>query len=127
MSADDRKSLGKAGLTLAEVFAKAAIRSEKQLHQLIEQDLSRRNVPYYHSRTDKRATISRGLPDFAFAFEGVPVAVECKLAGEQLTAEQELTLEKMRLCGWKVFVIHDFDEYMDALQHARELAKTRKD
>jgi hypothetical protein len=117
MNPDDRKSLGKAGRTAEECYRANVIRLERDLHKQICNDLTRREIVFYHSRTDRKSTIGVGLPDFAFALNGCPLAIEVKLPGEKLTPQQETVCDLMRQNGWHVHTVHSFDEFLAAIRH----------
>jgi len=119
MRPEDRKAMGKAGLTADEAYAKFADRSEKDLHKLIWAELTRRGIVVIHSRMDRRSTTAKGIPDFCFALPGtaygIPIAVEVKTATGQLTREQKITMELMEKNGWETHVVRSFDEFLKIL------------
>ena len=67
MSADDRRSLGKGTMTKDEALAKAALKSERDLQDLISEYLRMKNIVAVRSRMDKKTTVPVGTPDFVFA------------------------------------------------------------
>lgn len=115
MRPEDRKALGKAGLTADEAYQKFADRSEKELHKLIYAELTRRGVVVIHSRMDRKSSTAVGIPDFCYCYDGVAFAVEVKTATGPLTREQKTTLEKMSANGWSTHVIRSFDEFLKLL------------
>lgn len=112
MRPEDRKQFGKAGLTPEEAYVKFANREEKELHKLISAELTRRGIVFIHSRMDRKSTTAVGIPDFCFAFDGTPFAVEVKTATGQLTREQKTTMDRMSNNGWQVWTVRSFDEFL---------------
>lgn len=115
MRPEDRKALGKAGLTADEAYQKFADRQEKNLHKLIWAELTRRGIVVIHSRMDRKSTTIKGLPDFCFVHYSVPYAIEVKTQTGQLTREQKITMQRMALNGWMTHVVRSFDEFLDIL------------
>lgn len=118
MSAEDRKSLGKAGLTLVEVFAKEEAKSERELHKMIGNLLRQRSIEFVESRMDKRTTQKRGVPDFLMAIEGQACAIEVKYGNGKLSEEQATMLHKLEISPnkWRVVVIRSVDEMLNFLR-----------
>jgi hypothetical protein len=78
--------------TLMEVFAKEDRKRELDMHKDFEAWLRLNEIPFVHSRTDKKSTTAVGTPDFVILLEGRGFAIELKGPGGRLTAEQEKTL-----------------------------------
>lgn len=116
MSKDDRKALGKAGVTSEEAADKAQARSEKELQDQIEQFLRMRGVKWIvRSRMDRKTTNQKGNPDFLFVYHGTPMAWEAKLPGESLRVEQHQAAVNMLQDGWHWRVITDLSEAKETL------------
>jgi hypothetical protein len=105
-----RAKLGKAAVTSEEAQAKGAAKLEKQIQQTIRQWLDLKGWFYCWQRMDKRARGKAGQPDFvvcvprggavasgAPAKRGVFVAIECKMPGGTVSAEQH---EALALIAW---------------------------
>lgn len=73
-----------------------------------------------HSRMDKASTQAKGVPDFLFAVEGVPVALEAKVKGRKVTPEQAGWLTALRLDGWITSVVRSIKDVAHVLGQARE-------
>lgn len=112
----ERKRLTGSPLTSPERIAKEDAKLERELHKLISQELNRRQIPFIHSRTDKKTTQQKGIPDFVFVINGQPFAVECKTAVGALTKEQESILTDMKKSGWTVSVCRSFVEFLTVIQ-----------
>ena len=78
--------------TLMEVFAKEDRKNELAMHREFEGWLRLNEIPYVHSRTDKKATTAVGTPDFVILNQGMGIAVELKGPGGSLTEAQSRTL-----------------------------------
>jgi len=96
-------------------FKSYEVRLEKDLHNLIQNELTRRGIFAIHSRTDRKTTQQVGVPDFIFCFPGVPIAVECKLPGAKLTDDQAYVAAKMQKNGWLYFVVTSYEEFREIL------------
>src|SRR4030095_11263556 len=94
MSDEDRKKLGRHGMTLQEIMDKFVAKSEKELHQQIEGLLRLKGIQSFHSRTDKRTTRPVGEPDFLMAIKGQACAVEVKYGDGKLMEEQATILDR---------------------------------
>jgi len=65
-----------------------------------------------HSRMDKRTTNEPGTPDFVlFAPHGAMI-IECKRPGAKLSQEQQVYHHELRLLGWRVGVVHTWEEFI---------------
>lgn len=100
---------------------KIDLRLEKDLHQLIGNDLNRRGIFGVHSRMDKKTSQKKGVPDWIFALPrpdgaALPVAIECKRPGERLTEDQEYVRDLMVKNGWFYSVVYSFEEYAEVIR-----------
>lgn len=94
-----------------KMASKADVVAEKELHRQIEQWLRMRGVRcIVHSRTDKRTTQAKGVPDFLFVAHTQPYAIEVKVGTNTLTSEQELWLSDAALDGWHCRVVRSLDD-----------------
>lgn len=124
---DAKKVLGVYGLTLEEVLSKREVKTERDIHNQIEQWLRSKGIQFQHERMDRKTRGTVGWPDFTFAwhgtFAGVPIAypvgVEVKGSGGALSPEQELLHIKLRDDGWKVFVVYSFAQLVEELKALR--------
>lgn len=91
--------------------AKADAMAEKELHRQIEQWLRMKGVRcIVHSRTDKRTTQAKGVPDFLFVAFARPYAIEVKVGANKLTTEQERWLSDSVMDGWHCRVVRSLDD-----------------
>ena len=90
-------------------------RSERDLQRLCERELSRRGIAYLHLRTKQQAAACPGWPDLTFAINGIAIACELKSPSGKLSIEQESTLTCMRLNGWHVNIVRNFDHFRHLL------------
>ena len=79
-------------------------KSEKLVHHTFEAWLRLNEIPFIHSRMDKKSTIRVGWPDFSIFSEGKTVFVEFKQAGKQLTPEQMAVANELISKGFEVSV-----------------------
>jgi hypothetical protein len=76
MDPKDRAALGRK--SSAEARADAIAKNEKQIQKQIADFLRLLNVPFYHSRMDRKTTTQKGTPDFLVCRKGRFVAWEVK-------------------------------------------------
>ena len=124
MSPSDRKRLGKSGRTAEDCKRDHAHVSEREIHRQIEQWLNSKGIVFRHDRMDRKTTGTVGWPDFTFAGDmgsrgACPVGIEVKAAGGTLSDEQRLLHDRMRLDGWRVFVVHSLQEMIEVLKGLR--------
>lgn len=94
-----------------KMAAKADAMAEKELHKQIEQWLRMKGVRcIVHSRTDKKTTQAKGVPDFLFMMRGNAFAIEVKIGNNQLTKEQEAWLVDAAVDGWICRVVRSLDQ-----------------
>ena len=96
--------------------------AEKLLHRDFAADMERRDCWFVSCRTDQRATIPSGYPDFHVLYTGEDgicrgCAVEFKRAGGSLAELQRSTIVEMRRRGIPVIVAYTL---VDAIRFARE-------
>ena len=112
MAPEDRKPLGKAGLTSEEALLREAFDRESKLQKLINNFLLLRGIHGVWASTHKKTTTKKGTPDFLFAFRGVPVALEVKMEGRHLEPEQEAMRQKLtdRTNGWRHYLVTSVEQ-----------------
>src|SRR4030095_14831396 len=111
VSPEDRKKLGKAGLTAAEACDKGLARAERELQSEIVQYLHLQGIEVLWFRSDKRTRATIGWPDISFCKDGVPWGIEVKTDAGRVRPEQYETMRKMGLNGWQVAIVRSFTEF----------------
>lgn len=120
MTREDRERLGKVGKTTSEIDQATAVKLERELHKLMQNELNRRQIFAVHSRTDKKTTQQPGVPDFIMALWAfadserpgpTPVAVEVKVGANDLSDEQKAVRDDMVRDGWTYRVVRSFEEF----------------
>jgi hypothetical protein len=105
MPEEERKPLGKAGMTQPEADAKFVARREKEIQENIAALL----------RMDRKSTAPIGTPDFIFAVHGRACAVEVKTPEGVLSDEQRCTGFHMIQDGWVYKIAHSEAEFLEFL------------
>lgn len=72
-----------------------------------------------HSRMDKPTTVQEGVPDFLFAYAGVPVALEAKVKSRKVTTAQFGWLLALDMDGWVCKTVRSLSDVSDALETAK--------
>lgn len=97
-------------MTQAEAEWAFIVSNERDLHKQIKGLLGVRSIWYCYSRTDKKTTQAKGVPDFLCCVNGTPLALEAKFAKGRTTEEQESTMAHMRKNGWQCHVVRSVEE-----------------
>lgn len=85
--------------TIEETQEKAARGEELKLHRDFENWCLLNQVPYVHSRTDKKSTIASGWPDFTILYDGRGCCIEFKATGGCLSNDQKEVIPKLKRKG----------------------------
>ncbi len=91
-------------------ISKEQYKNEKELQNQIANYLRQHDIWFCRSGMHRKTSTPVGTPDFLFAYRGHPIALEVKMPGHYTTDEQRETLEKMKLNGWKIEVVHSVYE-----------------
>ena len=130
LSAEDRKALGKAGETTEEALRRAAIKTEKDLQNVIEQWLRMKGFEPIRARMDVPTTNNKGCPDILLAVRHPEVvlgggshavfalAIEVKLPGEKLSDDQEQMRARMIYPpnGWRHVIVYSLDDVIEIIK-----------
>ena len=101
---------GVAGMTAAECDDKFKERLEKRLHEVFEGWCKVTQLPYVHSRMDRKSTIAQGWPDFTVLHGREVVCVEFKALDGKLRPEQIEVIAGLQNQGVPVLVSNDVAE-----------------
>jgi hypothetical protein len=85
---EERRKLGRAGMTTAEASATFKRGKEIELQKLCMNWLLLHDIYFEYDRPDKRTSGKKGRADFRICFKGQGISAECKAAGEKLSPEQ---------------------------------------
>jgi hypothetical protein len=88
MPKEERKPMGKAGVTSAEAQEKQDDRSERELQNQMENWFRLNGIPAFRQRMDKKSNMPKGTPDFLCCVDGWFVAFEVKIGSNTTTLEQ---------------------------------------
>lgn len=116
MSPADRAKMGTAGMTAEEAIAAADARAEKLLQADIAQYLTLLEVEFIQPSMAKKSALPKGWTDFTLAYRGIPLAIEVKNADGKVKPEQSDCHERLRKCGWLVFVVRSLAEVQSILR-----------
>ena len=94
--------------------------TEQELQKELCDLLNSHGIPFCRARMDRRSRITRGWPDFTFAFNGQFVSWEAKVGKGTLAKEQADLMFKILSHGGRARVIRSIDE---AIQHLKILKK----
>jgi hypothetical protein len=117
----ERKRMGKAGVTLAELEAEHSEKAERQDHNNYLSFLHRnefKNWQILHANPNKRSTLPPGHPDFLIQAKGRSLYLEFKAGTNKLSDVQELVIADMIGDGFTVKVVRSYAEAVHAtLEH----------
>ena len=115
---EERRKLGRVGLTSEEAQASYVARSERELQRDVAQWLNKREFYFTNPRPDKKTTLAKGAPDFIAAVDSKFVAIETKCIATKgkLRPEQEDTMRRVTNKQSKgiYLVIHSIQELEQA-------------
>ena len=110
MSPEERKKLGKAGLTAAECTQIAEAKSERDLQNQIANWLRLHGYAFYVAAMNKKTTGPVGWPDFTFAVNGRACALEVKFGSRKPDPAQWECMAAMMENGWRVEVVRSLED-----------------
>jgi hypothetical protein len=119
----DRKPLGKAGMTQAEIRDKRCKILERRIHYQFSGFAKRNGFIVWHSSPVKRSSIRTGLPDFLLWKDGRALGIEFKVPPNDLTTEQRTVFTEIGGVGCEVIVCTETDPGAAYVQATRETAK----
>jgi hypothetical protein len=122
MDPAERRKLGKAGMTASEAAAKQIARSERDLQNLIANELLRRGIWFTRSAMNRPTTNTVGTPDFVFCVKGRFCAVEVKFAKGRVRPEQATAIADIALNGGAAKVVRSFQEFIEFLNGGHHAA-----
>jgi hypothetical protein len=126
MPGSARKPLGKAGLTMPELSQKAAVKREKELQQTCASMLRLRDIWFSASRMDKKATNTKGTPDFLMCMRGKFIAIEFKRPGEKPSEEQIKAIEAIERNGGIVRIVTSERDFVEFMQEVESIASNNE-
>lgn len=117
MKPEDRRKLGRAGITADECREKYQRGEEKKLQGLIANYLGLRDDIYFETdRMDRKTSGAKGRPDFRICYRGKWIGIEAKVEGGKLSKEQSETLAKIRNAGGVAIVAFGLAAVQEALR-----------
>jgi hypothetical protein len=99
MNPAERKRLGKAGRTRAEITDKQNRDTEKTIHNQWLGFCFSHNIYCTHAAMDRKSTIKKGHLDFECSKNNRVMFIEFKVPPRGLTREQEQEIDRLRACG----------------------------
>ena len=124
---EERKKLGRAGMTQEEAQKIYVARTERELQGDVSDWLRANRIPYFSPRFDKRTTVQVGMPDYIACVErvidgekvGLFTAIECKcrVTRGKLTEEQMARMGQIIGASGVYLVIYAVEELVKALAH----------
>lgn len=90
--------------------------SESQEHQAFCKWLDKNQIPFVHSRTDRKHTNAVGDPDFFCFLAGRVLGLEMKVGRNKLSPAQEKRIAYLRKAGNSVTIVQDCASAISAVQ-----------
>jgi len=122
MPEEERKRLGKAGVTQAEAEAVFKSGQEKDLRKLVWNELNRRSAYIFDQPTNKRTRGRKGTPDLICCYRGRFLGVETKAFHETLRAEQAQEAVAIRKAGGHFVLCFCLADLLEELQQIDRIA-----
>jgi hypothetical protein len=117
---EERKRLGRAGITAVEAFRTFRQGEEKTLQQLCVQWLELNQIYYETDRMDRKTSGKKGRADFRICVGGLWLSAECKAHKEKLADEQLREAERLIASGGRFILVYGL---YDLLHHVRRLER----
>lgn len=110
MRPEDRKAMGKAGMTTEEALAKADLQAERDIQAGLAGLLAIREVTPLVMPFGKKSGCTPGWPDLTFAYLGIPCAWEVKTVKGTCQPEQIKMRVKLERDGWRYEVVRSIEQ-----------------
>jgi len=107
--------------TTDEAVAKAAAGEELKMHNQFEAWCRLNNLPFIHSRTDRKSTIQAGHPDFTVFAGGRVAFIEFKTEAGKLSQEQVNRIAILMDAGCPCYVPTDLGSAIEFTKQALRL------
>jgi hypothetical protein len=122
MPPEERKRLGRAGITAAEALATFRQGEEKELQDYCYQWLNANQIYFNSDRMDKRTTGRKGRADFRICCHGLWLSAECKAEGGKLTPEQIDDASRLIRSRGRFIVVHKLKDLTDHVRRLEQVA-----
>lgn len=114
MSAADRKRLKLK--TSEEVLEEQNAREELEHQEKLCEYLNLKEIPYWHSRTDRKTTTKKGTPDFCIVYKGAALIIECKGPRGKLTESQRQFIDRLQNAQTYVHITRSSNESLTVVK-----------
>lgn len=116
---EERRKLGRAGMTSEEAQARYVARSERELQGQVAQHLNRHQIPFFNPRMDRKSTVQVGMPDFVVCLPPngrfVGIETKCQATRGRLSPEQEASMARILAAGGTYLIIYSLEQLIQAL------------
>ena len=112
---EERRALGRTGMTRQECETHIVYEQEKALQRLCAQWLTLHDIYFETDRMDRRTSGKCGRADFRICHHGHWLSCECKVAGQPLTQAQEREADRLRNSGGVFVVVRELGDLIQAL------------
>jgi hypothetical protein len=120
LSEEERKRLGRAGITAAEATETFRQGEEKKLQQLCASWLDVNQIYYETDRIDKKTSGKKGRADFRICVRGLWLSAETKAQKEKLSVDQVRQANCLINSGGRFILVYSLN---DLVHHVRRLEK----
>jgi hypothetical protein len=121
---EERRKLGRAGMTAAEASATFKRGKEIELQKLCMNWLLLHDIYFEWDRTDKRTRGKKGRADFRICFKGRWISAECKAVGEKPSTQQSEQAARLVRSGGVFLVVFSLEDLIKALSEIDSPALT---
>jgi len=126
MSPEERKKLGKGGVTADEAQTVYSDGQEKQLQKDIGGLLNQLpHKPYVIQSPYGKKTLNPGQADFVICYRGYWLSLEAKCGKNKQSMEQIMDEAKVANAGGRYYVVRTCQEVREIFQHIDELSEGR--
>jgi hypothetical protein len=112
---EERKRLGRAGMTQAEAQAKYAAGREKELKSDVIKEVRRRGGWVFEQPMSKKTRGRPGVPDLIICYRGYFLAAELKATGGTMSQEQAQEAVGIRKAMGRFVLAYSVNDVVEAL------------
>jgi hypothetical protein len=120
---EERKKLGRVGMTFQEAQVAYIAGQEKRLQGEIAAWLDYEGIYFESDRTDRKTSGRKGRADFRLCVHGRWLSIEAKTSAGHLTPEQKTEAARLERSGGKFIVCRSLKEVIEAV---RNLSRQQK-
>lgn len=114
---EERKRLGRAGMTASQAMATYRAGQEKALQEQVIDYLNLNEIYFEWDRMDKKTSGKKGRADFRICYHGRWVSAECKAETGTLGSSQAFEAARLRKSGGRFVLVFRLMDLIDEFRN----------